>query len=336
MSLSYRRDYRSYYLVTFILAFIIVGVSSLFFWESGMSLSLFMLTSLSWLMFFFLFPLWASGFLIFLLRKRGNSNIFIEFILLWFLFVIGSLIKAEFDELYTLASAPDTFELLSMTLSWAIVLYAIERIFYYSKLLLTSKLRTSQAKAEARRYQLNPHMLFNSINAISSLIHTDPEKADRVLHNLADLLRYSLDKSSHPLIPLGTEISIVEKYLEIEKARFGERLDIEITVAPDCLTLQIPPLLIQPLVENAIKHNNTTKQLKVSVSVHLHDGIAVISVADNGIGFKSPNKQEVRISGVGLKNIEAQISNLKNAKIQYSDQSVELGKGACVTVSFAT
>ena len=111
-----------------------------------------------------------------------------------------------------------------------------------------------EARLDALRMQLNPHFLFNTLHAISALIHEDPEAADRMVARLSELLRLSLDQSKPQQVPLSEEMAFLDRYLEIECTRFGERLKIEKQVEPDTQTALVPFLLLQPLVENAIRH----------------------------------------------------------------------------------
>jgi two-component system LytT family sensor kinase len=111
-----------------------------------------------------------------------------------------------------------------------------------------------EAELNTLRQQLQPHFIFNSLNSITALVGTQPEKARTMVHQLSDFLRSSLRKDDKTLVPLRDELHILQLYLEIEKVRFGHRLYATQTCDPDCLELQLPALLLQPIMENAIKY----------------------------------------------------------------------------------
>lgn len=112
----------------------------------------------------------------------------------------------------------------------------------------------ADARLSALSSQLNPHFLFNALNSVAELVHSDPEAADRMIVGLSALLRSSLDKSGTQVVGLQEELRLLGHYLDIEKVRLGKRLRVHWSVAPEALTAQVPPLLLQPLVENAVIH----------------------------------------------------------------------------------
>ncbi|MBV8571033.1 MAG: histidine kinase, partial [Acidobacteriaceae bacterium] len=112
----------------------------------------------------------------------------------------------------------------------------------------------TEARLSSLESRIHPHFLFNTINSVSSLIHDDPQRAERMLSQMAELLRFSLDSNQRGLVPLERELRIVEDYLEIEKARFGDRLRYEIHVPEDIRQTSVPPLSLQTLIENSVKY----------------------------------------------------------------------------------
>jgi LytS/YehU family sensor histidine kinase len=102
--------------------------------------------------------------------------------------------------------------------------------------------------------QLHPHFLFNALNALSELIHRDPRAADRMVSRLGDLLRSTLESDGQEEVPLARELDVLERYLDVERLRFPDRLSVHVDVAPDCLRAAVPNFILQPLVENAVRH----------------------------------------------------------------------------------
>jgi two-component system LytT family sensor kinase len=175
------------------------------------------------------------------------------------------------------------------------------RLQEQEKLLLSARL-------EALTSQINPHFLFNTLASISSLIRTQPDTARALVVQLSALLRRRL--SSHdPLIPLGDELSSVDEYLAIEAVRFGARLRIEKQVGPDTLDLIVPSMMLQPLVENAIKHGLAAKVDGgvVTIRSRIDAGRAVIEVEDDGSGMEQAQLDSAIGAGIGLKNVQERL-----------------------------
>lgn len=336
MSSLFSSAFKNYYLNTFALSFTIVLFGSLFFLKPDITVHTFIVNTLAWLFFVFLIPLWTGIYCITYLRRRVKSYITVEVIILLVLLFVGSLAKSAFDRFYFDANNTDFLGLFTMSIWWTAFFYGIERFIVISKNLVAVKLQETVAKIEARRYQINPHMLFNCINSISSLIYTKPDKADQMLHDLADLLRYTLSMSQRARVPLYEELEILEKYIELERVRFCERLQYTISASEDCLNISVPPLILQPLVENAIKHNGTKAQLHINITCAIENGRVNLVVSDNGKGFQSQIKdQKDKSNGVGLANIRAQVAQLRGGDVSFSNYSKILGEGACITMSFA-
>ena len=168
--------------------------------------------------------------------------------------------------------------------------------------------RLADAKLDALRMQLHPHFLFNTLNAISTLVHKDPHAADEMIANLSELLRATLDAEGQE-IPLRQELGLLERYLEIQQARFGDRLKIEKHINAAALDGLVPTLILQPLVENAIRHGiePQTSPGLVVIEAQRKDGLLQLSVADNGAGMQKPTGKP---SGIGLANTKARIEEL--------------------------
>jgi sensor histidine kinase YesM len=169
-----------------------------------------------------------------------------------------------------------------------------------------------QTRLDALKAQLHPHFLFNTLNTISMLVRQkDEQTATNILAKLGDLLRYVLENREVHWVELKKEIDFVEKYLSIESIRFQNRLKYSISVDPSTENILIPDLLLQPIVENALKHglSDSTKGGMISIKTVRNDDYIEISISDNGVGF-NPQINAKKSSGIGIKNIEERIHNL--------------------------
>ena len=144
-----------------------------------------------------------------------------------------------------------------------------------------------EAQLASLESRVQPHFLFNTLNSIAALVHDDPAAAERVVGQLAALMRSSLDSASTPLTPLDQELRIVGDYLEIERVRFGERLRYEIASVPDAASVLVPRLSLQTLVENSVKHAVSPRRegASIVVSSAIADGRVRLAVEDDGPGF---------------------------------------------------
>jgi two-component system, LytTR family, sensor kinase len=206
-----------------------------------------------------------------------------------------------------------------------LVLLAQQGWHYYQQSrqreLQTSELKhaLSQARLDALRMQLNPHFLFNTLHTISALIRDNPEAAERMLARLSDLLRVSLDRSDTQEVPLRQELAVLDRYLEIEQVRFEDHLILQREIAPEALEAVVPFLILQPLVENAIRHGIEAigEKGRILLRARRRDGELELAVVDNGPGL--PRAEDAPREGVGLANTRSRLAHL------YGDhQRVEL------------
>ncbi|MGC9334389.1 MAG: sensor histidine kinase, partial [Anaerolineae bacterium] len=166
---------------------------------------------------------------------------------------------------------------------------------------------TTQAELRALKAQVNPHFLFNTLNTIAQLIHTDPARAEATIERLAEMFRYILAGSERGMVPLGEELAFVDRYLEIEQARFGQRLRVDRQVAPQILNIPVPSLILQPLVENAVRHGQGPDgRVDVTIRVQREDSQVTIAIADQGPGMPS-NHAIGQGSGFGLCNVDQRL-----------------------------
>jgi len=173
-----------------------------------------------------------------------------------------------------------------------------------------------QAQLKMLRYQLNPHFLFNTLNAISTLILDGAnETANKAVSRLSDFLRYTLDNDPMSRVTLGSELGAIDLYLEIEKVRFGDRLIIEKVVEDEALKALVPSLILQPLIENAIKYAISPSEEggTLRISAKVRHGTLMLQLSDTGPGLGNGNIGQ-KSSGVGLKNTRERLQQLYGEK----------------------
>lgn len=204
---------------------------------------------------------------------------------------------------------------LAVFIYWAIlgVNHAIE---YYQKYrereLRASQLETrlAQARLQVLKMQLHPHFLFNTLNAISELIYKNPEAAEQMVTNLSDLLRLSLENVGVQEVSLKQELDFLNKYVEIEQTRFSDRLRLTMDIEPETLDARVPNMILQPLVENAIRHGIGPRALggSVKIGAERDDAMLHLFVRDDGKGLS--NGIHALKEGVGLANTRARLGHL--------------------------
>ena len=206
----------------------------------------------------------------------------------------------------------------------------ISGLFYYSVFILgyyvvvyykdiqdnikeEEKLKTllKEVELSALKHQINPHFLFNSLNSITSLTITSPVKAQEMIIKLSDYLRYSLSKEDEQITSLETELDNIRLYLEIEKIRFGNRLDFQFDCNEEVMGTKIPAMILQPLFENAIKHGvyESTETILIKLNCSIDSGALLLTIHNNYDSSSKPTKG----AGIGLKNIQDRLFLLYKA-----------------------
>ncbi|WP_426754013.1 sensor histidine kinase [Myxococcus sp. Y35] len=172
----------------------------------------------------------------------------------------------------------------------------------------------AEARLQALASQLRPHFLFNALNAVASLVQSDPDAAERMLARLGDLLRHSLESHGRQEVTLREELDALAPYLDIERTRFGPRLQVDWRLAPDVLDARVPFLALQPLVENAIRHGLAPRAEpgRIEITAEQEGDALRLSVRDNGVG--PPPVSPTRSGGVGLSNLRARLATLYGAR----------------------
>jgi two-component system LytT family sensor kinase len=169
----------------------------------------------------------------------------------------------------------------------------------------------AQAQLQILRMQLHPHFLFNTLNTISALIHKDVRAADRMLALLGDLLRDSFEKLGAQEVALKQELDFLDRYLEIEQTRFQDRLVVDKEIAPETLDAMVPNLILQPLVENAIRHGIARRAGagRIELCSWRDNGMLAVRIRDDGPGLPTGTTPSTR-GGVGLSNSQARLEQL--------------------------
>src|SRR5204863_332890 len=200
------------------------------------------------------------------------------------------------------------------------------RLHEQDKLLLAAKL-------EALANQISPHFLFNTLASISSLIRTQPETARMLITKLSGLLRRLMRSTDH-FVTLREELESIDEYLAIEVVRFGPQLRVDKQIAPQTLDVIVPSMILQPLVENSIKHGLSRKVGggRITIKTHVRDAHTVIEVHDDGLGMTEERLVHALGDGIGLSNVDERLRVIYGANYHLKLTSVP-GEGTCASVA---
>lgn len=269
-------------------------------------------------------------------RKSWGSRVVIHFGVAIGLSAFHSVMTMSFQHLNIHRDVPATlgmfanfalFQLSTNLLAYGAVVGIVYATDFYRRYrereLLASQLtaQLAQAQLQALRMQLNPHFLFNAMNTIAMQVRKSAnDDAVRMLAGLSDLLRYMLEDSRPTEVPLADELVFIERYLAIEQVRFQDRLRIEIDAGPGTSQALVPTLILQPLVENAIRHGISRRAQagQVSIRARRTDDNLILQVQDDGPGLHSDTTPTPG-TGVGLRNTRARLEQLYG-----EDQALEL------------
>jgi len=188
----------------------------------------------------------------------------------------------------------------------------------------------AEARLDALRAQINPHFLFNTLNAIAALVERDPAGVRRMIARLGELLRHTIDSRGAAMVPLRDEIDFLRRYIEIMEIRFRGRLRVEMHFDPATLDVRVPSLILQPIVENALEHgaSRSVGEGVIEIASRRDGDRMIVSVRDNG-----PGVGEEGAAGVGLANTRARLEQLYGARASLSLDSAP-GTGAIATLTF--
>jgi LytS/YehU family sensor histidine kinase len=181
------------------------------------------------------------------------------------------------------------------------------------------KAQLAQAQLESLKMQLHPHFLFNTLHTISGLVRTNERQpAVNMIAGLSDLLRHTLESADEQEVPLKDEVKLIELYLDIQRMRFSDRLTVRMEIAPETLEALVPNLILQPLVENAIRHGISLKDTAgvIIINCYRDDGMLRIRVCDDGPGLQSGWRME-DCAGIGLANTSERLKHLYGAEHRF-------------------
>jgi sensor histidine kinase YesM len=219
----------------------------------------------------------------------------------------------------------------TIALNYALLYYreSKERAIRASQL----EMRLVEAQLKTLQQQLHPHFLFNTLHAISALMHRDVEAADRTLMRLSDLLRLTLERLGEQEVTLKAELEFLQKYLDIEGTRFADRLVVRYDVQPEALDALVPTLLLQPLVENAIKHGVAKKSGAGHIDITArrdHDKLR-LEVRDDGVGLSEDALTALQ-KGIGVSTTRARLQHQFGADYRFEFHKLTQGVGVVVAV----
>jgi sensor histidine kinase YesM len=272
-------------------------------------------------------------------NNRPLTEVFLNH-LLAALFIIGFWLSTIFLILKISISNTTYIEFLINSLPWRIIsgilFYGIFILIYYTliynekikqKLIEEEQLKSSLKELELRtlKSQLNPHFLFNSLNSINALTLSKPEKAREMIVKLSEFLRYSLSKNKEQLITLNEEIENFDRYISIEQTRFGEKLKVNKQINETCLKEKVPALILQPMIENAIKYgvqlNN--QPTHITLIIDKKPDHLILTLKNNKP--QDVNTENIKGTGIGLKNIEERLQLIyKQPKLMYIENNEKM------------
>lgn len=204
---------------------------------------------------------------------------------------------------------------------WAIV--AATAAYDYFGRYRERERQLARLQTQLLRAQLRPHFLFNTLNTVSAMIHEDVEAADRMLGHLSEVLRLTLDSLGHHEVPLRSEIELVDRYLEIDRMRFDGGIELQVEASSDTLDALVPSMLLQPLVENSVRHGFVDRSSTGTITIRgcRDDGTLVVEVEDSGRGVPGP--EQPAGEGIGLSTTRRRLEKM------YPGRSVlTIGPGA--------
>ncbi len=197
-------------------------------------------------------------------------------------------------------------------------------------------LKNKEMQISLLKSQINPHFLFNTLNSISTLIHSSKDQARKVITQLSDIFRYALESHTGKMVKLFHEIDFIENYIRIQQVRFGDRLKFEMHVDVSCLDLSIPPMILQPLVENSVKYGIGPKEEGGTIDLVIKKltGQVYFEVKDNGLGIHAKKVMDGSVGGVGMKNTDLRLKNYYGPEAGLQVRASENGYSVSFSIPF--
>lgn len=296
------------------------------YWPNPVKIQLSVVSYVSLLyLFFSIYDYFVGNSIRLIIGRRPNPSIPIEFVKFYLTFLSAAFCMYTFVYIPVLHyQTPKNYVVIFVTT--CLYSFLAAAIFYRFRQLKNIALRSKVAQAEAQysllESQMQPHFLFNSLNVLSELIYVDPDLANSMAQKMADLYREVLNNSKNNFSNLESEISILKKYIEIQKIRFGDRINFTADVSPAYYNLQIPSLMLQTLVENAIKHGISPKQEGgvINLSVAKEGNMFEVCIANTGALYKGHSDSK---RSTGLQNTKNRLElayGSKNSFRIYSDE----------------
>lgn len=274
-------------------------------------------------------------------RRRWRVNLFVQLagstvaVVLKYAFLFWFWRHTRPDPRLTFTRVLESNFIIESMIIWAVIAIIHGILFYRrwqerEQLAIELRSRLSEAQLEVLKGQLRPHFLFNTLNSISTLVHSDPASADRMVVQLADLLRASLETSGRHEIPLAEELALLERYVDIMRVRHEDRLTVTIRATPRARAALVPHFILQPLVENAIEHGIGRRAGSGRIVVEATDAgdQLYLRIGDDGGGMPPATNDE----GVGLGNTRHRLRQLYGAAHSFTIDRAENG-GTLVTIA---
>jgi two-component system, LytTR family, sensor kinase len=249
-----------------------------------------------------------------------NSAIIMAFVVLFFYFVFGEVPDGSENLKSVLYENVVVAVVINAIICGFAEIYVLFRQWKQTTL-VSERLRREKAESQyaALKNQVNPHFLFNSLNTLSSLIRVSPDKAIEFVDKFSKIYRYVLESTDKMVIELRDEVTFIQSYIYLQKIRFGENLNVELNIDVKYFNYYIPPLSIQMLIENALKHNEVSTDYPLKINIEIESEYLIIS---NNLQLKKGLEES---TGIGLKNLEARydlITELKPVFIATSDKYI--------------